>query len=425
MAEILAVANVWLWGRYVGAVAEAKDGVITFEYAPAFALEGLEISPLLLPVSTRGPITFGELQHLEAFEGLPGVLADALPDRFGNAVIRRYYAERGRPEQAMHPVQKLLYVGDRAMGALEFRPPERVPSPAERESLEVAELVKQARVVIEGRPGIAIPEMLRVGASAGGARPKALILWNRRTNKVRSGFAEQRPGDEHWILKFDGVGELGAPDETPKPYNRIEYVYAKLARDAGIEMPETQLLEDGGFGHLLVRRFDRSSGGKLHLHSLGGMRHVDYNLPGELSYEEFLRTTLTLGLDYPALEEAYRRAVFNIVTVNQDDHVKNVSFIMDERGAWRLSPAYDLTYARGHGYTRMHQMTLNGKRDDFTRDDLIALGANMGINRDGVEVIEQVTSAVGNWPHYAEAAAVPHDLIRGIGAEFRIVGLGR
>ncbi len=421
MAEAVAYAEIWLWGRFVGAVAETADGHVAFEYDPGFQEQRLEISPIELPLSTRGPTTFPELIRLAAFEGLPGVLADALPDRFGNAVIKRYFSDRGRPEDALRPVQKLLYIGDRAMGALEFRPPVTVSRPAERESLEIAELVRQARVVIEGRTEVSIPEMMRVGASAGGARPKALILWNRATNEVRSGFAPQQPGDEHWIIKFDAVGELGQPDAAPKPHNRIEYVYSRLARDAGIEMPQTELLEQGDNGHFLVKRFDRVGHGRLHLHSLGGLHHVDYNTPGLLSYEQFLRTVLTLGLDYPALEQAYRRAVFNIVGVNQDDHVKNISFLMDEQGDWRLAPAYDLTFARGQRYTKLHQMSLNHKRDEFTRDDLLALGSKMGIKRDGREVIDEVVQAMSRWQRYAKAALIPQDRTESIGSLFRLL----
>lgn len=415
-----AVARVRLWQHDVGAVAEAPDGRVTFEYEPAFTRTGLEISPIMLPLSRRGPIAFPELTRMEAFKGLPGVLADGLPDRFGNAVITKYFTDRARPDAALSPVQKLLYVGERAMGALTFHPPERV-RPAEQEPLEIAELVRQARVVIEGKPGVAIPEMLRVGASAGGARPKALILWNPDSGEVRSGFARPRRGDEPWIVKFDGVGELGAPDETPKPYNRIEYAYSRLARDAGLAMPETRLIEQGAFGHLLVRRFDREGTRRFHLHSLGGMHHVDYNLPGAFSYEQFLRTILTLGLGYPALEEAYRRAVFNVVAVNQDDHVKNVSFLMDETGEWRLAPAYDLTFARGRGFTRVHQMSLHGKQDGFEREDLLALGAFAGIKADGAAIVDTVVEAVASWPAYAEEARVPQEENRFIEAHFRRV----
>jgi len=421
MPEVAVVAEVWIWKHFVGAVAETGDGQITFEYEPAFARTGLEISPLMLPLSKQGPLTFPELQRLEAFAGLPGVLADALPDRFGNAVIRKYFTDRGRPDDAMRPVQKLLYVGKRAMGALEFRPPIRVERSAERESLEIAALVEQARVVIEGRPDVAIPEIMRVGASAGGARPKALVLWNRTTDKIRSGFAKPQAGDEYWIMKFDGVGELEAPDPTPKPFNRIEYAYSRLARDAGIDMPDTALLEERRRGHLMVRRFDRIGNTRLHLHSLGGLHHVDYNNPGQFSYEQFLRTILQLDLGYPALEEGFRRGVFNVVGANQDDHVKNISFLMDQQGVWRLAPAYDLTYARGAGFTRVHQMTLNDKVDGFTRKDLLTIGASMGIKRDGADIIDSVVAAMGNWETYARAAKVPADHIALIKSQHRLV----
>jgi serine/threonine-protein kinase HipA len=421
MAETVVVAQVWIWKHFVGAVAEANDGQITFEYDPGFAHAGLEISPLMLPLSKQGPLVFPELQRLEAFAGLPGVLADALPDRFGNAVIKKYFADKGRPDDAMRPVQKLLYIGNRAMGALEFRPPLRVERAAERESLEIAALVEQARIVVEGRPDVAVPGIMRVGASAGGARPKALILWNRTTNEIRSGFAKPGPGDEHWIIKFDGVGELDAPDPRPKPFNRIEYAYSRLARDTGIDMPETELLEERRCGHLMVKRFDRVGTRRLHLHSLGGLHHVDYNLPGQFSYEQFLRTILELKLGYPALEEGFRRAVFNVVAVNQDDHVKNISFLMDSVGAWRLAPAYDLTYARGAGFTRSHQMTLNNKSDGFTRDDLLNLGASMRIKRDGAAIIDRIVKVMGKWAAYASAAKVPADEIARIQSQFRLI----
>jgi serine/threonine-protein kinase HipA len=424
VAEPIAAAEVWLWRHFVGAVAEAPDGQITFEYDPAFPRAGLEISPLMLPTSRQGPLVFPELRRVEAFAGLPGVLADALPDRFGNAVIAKYFSDRGRPGDALRPVQKLLYVGTRAMGALEFHPPIRLGHATQREPLEIAALVAQARVVVEGQADVAIPEIMRVGASAGGARPKALVLWNSRTEQIRSGFARPQAGDEHWIVKFDGVGELAAPDPNPKPFNRIEYAYGRLAREAGIHMPETRLLEERRCAHLLVRRFDRDAGKRLHLHSLGGMHHVDYNAPGQFSYEQFLKTILQLGLDYPTLEQGFRRAAFNVIGVNQDDHVKNISFLMDERGAWRLAPAYDLTYARGSGYTRTHQMSLNAKVDGFARADLLALGGAVGLKRDGAEIIDQVVAAMRRWPEYAQAAGVPRETITFIASQQRLLGAG-
>lgn len=420
MAEPVALAEVWIWDTFVGAVAEESTGTVTFEYSPEFARRGLQISPIKLPLSRTGPITFPELNRIESFAGLPGVLADALPDRFGNAIIQKYFTAKGRPNAAMSPVQKLLYMGKRAMGALEFRPAVRLPAtPAERQSLEVASLVEQARRVVEGRTEVAIPEIMRVGASAGGARPKAIILWNHGKGEVRSAFAKPRAGDEHWIIKFDGVGELDAPNPHPQPYNRIEYAYSRMARAAGINLPRTYLLKERRLAHFMIERFDRVDDRRVHLHSLGGIQHVDYNAPGHFSYEQYLRTVLTLNLGYEALEEAFRRAVFNLSAVNQDDHVKNFSFLMDEAGTWRLAPAYDLAYAKGRGFTRMHQMTLAGKSDGFTKEDVITLGAKMGIKNDGARIIEQVGDGLDTWERYAREAEVPAERIEFIASAFR------
>jgi len=424
MAEALAIARVILWGQTVGALTEDADGVITFEYEPAFAASGIEISPLLLPLARLGPVQFPELRRIPAFAGLPGVLADALPDRFGNAVIAQYFADRGRPADAMSPVQKLLYIGHRAMGALEFEPAVVLPMrAAERESLELALLVEQARRLIEGRTDGALTEILRVGASAGGARAKALVLRNRVTDRVRSGFAAPGPGDEPWLVKFDGVGELGAPDFTARPFNRIEYAYGRLARDAGIEMPEAELLEtQDGLAHFAVRRFDRVGERRLHMHSLGGLMHVDYDTPGTFSYEQYFRSVQSIVPPadvYASVENAFRRAVFNIAAVNQDDHVKNFGFLMDEQGAWRLSPAFDLTFARGTNYTRRHQMSLNGKRDDFARTDILAVGRRLRLARDGADTIDEVRAALARWPQYAAEAGVPKQRIGEIAAAHR------
>ena len=421
MPETLCLAEVRLWNRTVGAVAELDDGQIVFEYDAAFRREGPEISPPHLPLSTRGPQSFPALARLEAFEGLPGVLADALPDRFGNAIIRKYFADQGRPDAAMSPVQKLLYIGSRAMGALEFRPPLRIPQKLrESEALEIAGLVEAARRVVEGRTEVAIPEIIRLGSSAGGARAKAVILWNPAKSEVRSAFAPAQTGDEHWLIKFDGVGELGDPDPRPQPYNRVEYAYARLAREAGIEIADTHLLEERGLAHFMTKRFDRLDGRRLHLHTLGGMEHVDYNVPGIYSYEQYFRRVLALGLGYPALEQAFRRACFNLLAVNQDDHVKNFAFLMDERGRWRLSPAYDLTFVRGRGITRRHQLSFAGKREGFTANDLLAVGERFGLDRGGRAIVQEVGDALARWGDFARAAGVPEDRIRRIGGAFRL-----
>ena len=421
MARVLALAQVRLWDKLVGAVTEEDDGRVTFEYDEAFRRSGLEISPRKLPLRVRGPVSFPELNRVEAFAGLPGVLADALPDRFGNAVIKAYFEKAGQPAHAMSPVQKLLYMGKRAMGALEFQPAIFGGANArESRSLEIASLVEQARKLIEGKPDVAVAEIMRVGSSAGGARPKAVILWNRGKKEVRSGFAAPEPGDEHWIVKFDGVGELDAPNPKSQPYNRIEYVYSLMAKDAGIEMEESVLLKERSYAHFMVRRFDRAGGKKLHLHSLGGLEHADYNSPGTYSYEQFLRIVLEMKLGYPALEQAFRRVCFNIMAVNQDDHVKNIAFLMDEAGQWRLAPAYDLTYAKGAGYTRQHQMSLGGKRDGFTRKDLLDLGKSFGIKNGGKPILERIGAALKKWDALARKWGVPKGNSAHIKAAFRL-----
>ena len=422
VAEGACLAEVLLWGRRVGAVAETEDGQVVFEYDPEFRRSGLEVSPRRLPLRTEGPQAFPALSRLEAFEGLPGVLADSLPDRFGNAIIEKYFAERGRAGERLGPVQKLLYVGSRAMGALEYQPAERIPRKArEDEALEVAGLVEAARRVVEGHTEVAIPEIMRLGSSAGGARAKAIILWNPQSENVRSAFAPQQAGDEEWLIKFDGVGEIGNPNPEPQAFNRIEYAYSQLAVEAGIEMAETRLLEERNFAHFMTRRFDRTDdGGRLHLHTLGGIEHIDYNVPGLYSYEQYFRLVLALGLGYPALEQAYRRACFNLLAVNQDDHVKNFSFLMDDRGQWRLSPAYDLTFVRGRNFTRDHQMSFAGKRNDFSPRDLVEVGARFDLNRDGRDIVEEVAGALQQWPDFARAAGVPDGRITAIGEQFRI-----
>jgi serine/threonine-protein kinase HipA len=419
VAERPLTAEVWLWGGRVGAVAELPDGQVLFEYDPEFRRRGLEISPRRLPVSLEGPLAFPELAGTEAFEGLPGVLADALPDRFGNRIIRGYFETRGRPEAAMSPVQKLLYVGSRAMGALEFRPPLRERHAAADEALEIARLVESARRVVEGRVESAMPDIMRIGSSAGGARPKAIVLWNREADEIRSAFAPQRPGDEPWIVKFDGVGELDAPDPLPRPYNRIEYAYARMAAASGIEMAPVRLLEERGLAHFMTRRFDRTDGDRLHMHTLGGMEHVDYNQPGAYSYEQLFRLVLALELGHPALEQAFRRAAFNIATVNQDDHVKNHAFLMDERGRWRLAPAYDLTHARGAGFTRQHQMSFAGKHDDFALDDLLEVGRRFGLRGGGRSILERIAAALDRWPEFAEEARLSEEKSDAVRRAFR------
>jgi len=392
-----------MWGREVGAVAEDHLRRITFEYSDEFRQSGLELSPIHLPLSHRGPVSFPELQRVSSFAGLPGLLADCLPDAFGNAVIRRYFEQHGSPDAAMSPVQRLLYIGGRAMGALEFSPPiEGRKSRATDEALAIARLVEEARLVIEGDANVAVPEMMQVGASAGGARAKALILWNREMGRVKSAFASRQDGDEHWLIKFDGVsggagGHVLTREFIPGPFGRIEYAYSRMALAAGIEMSECHLLRERDFAHFMTKRFDRDGDQRVHLHSLGGLHHADYNVRQLLSYEDYFRTIRLLGMGQPAVDQAYRRMVFNIAARNQDDHVKNVGFLMGTDGRWRLAPAFDVTWAYGGAWTSTHQMTARGKDDGFTRDDLLAVGRTFDVPNDGADILADVESALGLW----------------------------
>jgi serine/threonine-protein kinase HipA len=418
VAEVSAFAEIRLWGRTVGGVAELDDGAIVFEYDPDFQRSGLEISPVHLPLSTRGPVRFDELRRKEGFRGLPGVLADALPDAFGNTVIRAYYTARGELDKAFSPVQHLLYVGERAIGALQFHPPERLPRrAAEVQAIEVAELVADARRIIAGDADVAIPEIYRIGSSAGGRRPKAVVLYNPGNGEVRSAFAPRQPGDMQAILKFDGVGDGGAGDlGEPQPFNRVEAAYAHMARDAGLDVVDVIVLESAGYAHLVIPRFDEPQNGGLHQHTLGGMLHIDYNQPGASSYEEYLRTMLRLGMPPAAVIEGYKRMVFNVLGVNQDDHVKNLSFQMDRSGTWSLTPAYDVTFAKGAGWTSTHQMRVADKRSGIDRGDLVAVAETFGV-RNPSGVVDQVRDVLARWPVYAEEQGVPDDTIRRVGSE--------
>lgn len=413
MSEVVVGAQVWIWGRLVGAVVEMDDRRVVFEYDETFRRTGPELSPMRLPLTVAGPQEFPGLLRKDSFQGLPGLLADVLPDTFGRGVIRSYYTARGRTDLALSPVQQLLYVGNRGIGALEFRPAEEFPSrPAEEEALNIAALVADARRIIEGDARITIPEIYRIGSSAGGARPKAVVLYNQGTGEVRSGFAAPRDGDVAAILKFDGIGPDVREGEIgqPLPYNRTEAAYARMARDVGMDVVDVHILEgERGPAHLVIPRFDRPGARPLHQHTLGGLLHVDYNDVGSSSYEEYLRTILSLGMPHAAIQEAYLRAVFNVLVVNQDDHVKNFSFHRDESGPWRLTPAYDLTYMEsGEWAGPGHQLRLQDKRVGIARKDLVELGRLFGI-RAPQQTIERVQDVVAEWPTYAREAEVPSE----------------
>ena len=326
----------------------------------------------------------------------------------------------------MSPLQRLLYIGSRSMGALEFHPA-LDPGESTEEALEVRALVDQARRIIEGDVSVAAPEIMQIGGSAGGARPKALVLWNRSTNRIRSGFARPYPGEEPWLIKFDGVtrdsaGQGMRSERQPGPWGRIEYAYSRMATKAGIDMAETHLLRDGNFAHFMTRRFDRVAGkageSRLHFHSLGGLQHIDFNDQYVFSYEGYLDSIRALGLGQESVNEAYRRMVFNVATVNFDDHVKNFGFLMDPGGRWRLAPAYDVTYAENEAWTRQHQMSVNDKFRSITRSDLLQVGKNYDLPDDGRRVMDEVVDSLNRWREYASAAGVPDRMVEHLECRF-------
>ena len=415
------LGEVRLWGRTIGAVS-LLDGeqVAAFEYDAAFARSGIELSPLVMPLSRR-VYRFPELSR-QTFLGLPGMLADSLPDRFGNALIDAWLATQGRQPGSFNAVERLCYIGERGMGALEFAP---VIGPGAKQAtrIDVDKLVELASRVLSHRHDLqasfadqgkedALRDILRVGTSAGGARAKAVIAWNPVTNEVRSGQLRAGDGFEYWLLKFDGVsGNRDKELEDPKGYGIIEYAYYLMARDCGIDISECRLFEENGRRHFMTRRFDRLPGGdKLHMQSLCALAHYDFNMAGAHSYEQALLVMRQLGLPMRDLEQQFRRMVFNIVARNQDDHVKNIAFLMDRQGNWSLSPAFDMTYSFNPGgtWTASHQMTMNGKRENFTLADFRACAKTAALKRGSAEkIIAEVQNIVANWRDYAEVAGVP------------------
>ena len=419
-------ANVILWGRRIGAVSwDATRALGVFQYDPDFRNAGVEVAPLTMPVRET-PYEYPALNR-ETFKGLPGLLADALPDRFGNRLIDAWLAETGRSPETFNPVDRLCYIGRRGIGALEFQPALRRPTRAKE--LEVARLVDLANRVLNERASLvgrlngkndaeALEDILSVGTSAGGARAKAVLAWNPNTGEFRSGQLEADEGFEHWLLKFDGVSNNRDKElADPEGFGKIEYAYARMARAAGITMSECRLHHENGRSHFMTKRFDRNeTGRRIHMQSLGAMQHFDFNDPSAYSYEQAVMTIRDLGLGMGAVEEQFRRAIFNVLARNQDDHVKNISFLMDRSGQWSLSPAYDLTYAYNPGgaWTRDHQMSLAGRRNDFARDDILQFGASAGVkNRRALEILGRVGAAVRDWGKHAEAAGVaPRDVAR-------------
>lgn len=414
-----------MWGTTVGAVAwDATRSVAAFEYAEGFRRSGLEVAPLQMPLRP-GTFRFPNLGW-EAFHGLPGMLADSLPDRWGTRLVNAWLDAQGRPRESFSPVERLCYIGPRGMGALEYRPAMR--GLGRSEAVDVDHLADLAREVLEDRIGFStdldddgLEDLLQVGTSAGGMRAKAVIAWEPTTGAVRSGQVRAPEGFEYWLLKFD----IGSSDRTlgdPQGWGRLEYAYHRMATRAGVTMMPARLHVDAaGRAHFMTKRFDRTDGGdRLHTQTMQAIAHADYNEPGAFSWEEALRITLRLCGASDA-GQLFRRMVFNVIARNQDDHTKNISLVMDRTGTWSLAPAYDVMFAHNpHGpWTAVHQMTIAGKRDGISRQDLLTVADRLGIRSAG-HIIDEVTDAVRDWRTFSNTADVDPDLSEAVEATHRL-----
>ncbi len=416
----MTLATVMLWGTRVAAVSIEEGGrYATFQYDPSFVESGIELSPVQMP-ARPAPYRFTRLP-LDAFSGLPGLLADALPDSWGHALVDAWLASQGRAPESFDVVERLCYVGSRGMGGLEFHP-SMAPTNRPGRDLQVDRLVELASEVLAQREAFvadlaAHPEeeemraILAIGTSAGGARPKAIIAFNEETGQVRSGQLEAEPGFEHWLLKFDGVAKAGDHGLTdPEGWGAVEYAYWRMARAAGIDMTESRLLSENGRRHFLTRRFDRPAGGdKLHVQTLGALDHISYRMPGVYGWDQAMLLMRRIAIELPQIEQLFRRMVFNVVARNQDDHVKNTAFLMDRAGRWSLAPAYDVTWACDptNRWLQAHQMTINGKRERITVEDLVDVEKRIGLKRGTAKrILREVTNAVATWPQIAQDVAV-------------------
>lgn len=421
-------ATVRLWGRDIGAVSWLDDRAIgVFQYMPEFARSSIELAPIMMPRSPD-PYEFPGLPR-DAFKGLPGMLADSLPDKFGNALIDAWLATQGRSAGSFDPVERLCYIGTRGMGALEFHPA-ILRGARQSRRLEIDALTRLANDVLNDRARLGgilegeddhetLQEILRVGTSAGGARAKAILAWNEKTGEFRSGQVKAGEGFTYWLMKFDGISNNRDKElADPQGFGLVEYGFFLLARAAGIDMTECRVHHEGGRSHFMTRRFDRTaSGEKLHMQSLAAMRHYDFNAAGAHSYEQAVETIRLLGLPAHDIEQQFRRAVLNVLVRNQDDHVKNIAFLMNRQGEWRLSPAFDVSYAYNPdgSWTHQHQMSLSGKRDHFVLSDLVAFGVFCDLKpRKAEDIVREIHAHVENWPDFAQRAGVAEKTARAI-----------
>ena len=420
---MISTALVKLWGTVIGAVSlDDTQRSAAFEYDSAFLSSGIEVSPIVMPLK-KGVYTFPSLSY-ESFHGLPGLLSDSLPDKFGNELINVWLAKQGRLPESFNAVERLCYTGTRGMGALEYEP--AVSSLVEESSqIQVSELVELASMVLSNRKNLkvvleecdkkrlseSLKHIISMGTSAGGARAKALIAWNPKTNEVRSGQIKTNSDFEYWLMKFSGVsGNKDKEDEDLADFGMIEYAYYLMAIDCGINMMPCHLLNDGKNHHFMTKRFDRTAEGKkLHMQSLAAMGHFDFNAAGSTSYEQCFTILNTLGLGHHEKLDMFRRMVFNVAACNCDDHVKNISFLMDKSGKWTLSPAYDVSFAYNPdgAWTSSHQMSINGKRKNIAASDFDTCAKIAGLkNSEAKATVNEVCKSVSHWKEFAATAGV-------------------
>ncbi len=413
MYKPVSVVEVRLWGKSVGAVAlDPKLGYYAFEYQPAFLPLGIELAPLTLPINAaRAPFVFPDLPEF-TYRRLPGMLADALPDDFGNALVDAWMAKEGIEKSNVTSLDRLAYMGKRGLGALEFKPARGPRRSNSSTAIELAALVEGARRAVQGEidtdahARAALAQIIQVGTSAGGARAKAVISWNPKTHVIRAGQFDVSPGFEHWLIKLDGVGideRLGVGQD----YGRIEYAYYLMAVAAGIAMSPCRLLKEHGRAHFMTKRFDRDDNAKHHLQTLCGIAHLDYRQKATHDVSELFLVIDRLRIGYPAREQAFRRVAFNVMAANCDDHTKNVSFLLREGGSWELAPAYDMTHAYNPigQWTYQHLMSVNGKFADISRDDLMVVADQFGVGT-ALKVLREVSDAVSSWHQFAKQAEV-------------------
>lgn len=421
------VAIVKMFGNPIGVFRwDSRYDIVQFEYNKDFIGRGLEPSPLMMPVQSGRIYSFGDIGR-ETFKGLPGLLADSLPDTYGRALFDRWLTLTGRTSSNI--VETLCFLGKRCMGALEFEPAIDVDYNLDS-NIAIDSLVEVAREALLNKENFgvninddkkaAIAEILRLGTSAGGQRAKAIIAYNKTTGEVRSGQTDVPDGFDYYIIKLDGVSATTGFRETEN-YGRLEYSFYKLVKACGIDMSECSLIEENGRAHFLTKRFDRENGKKVHMQTLCGIAHYDYRLHRAYSYEQAFNVMRALKLPYSQAQEMFRRMVFNVIVRNQDDHTKNISFLMGEDGVWRLSPAYDMGYSYNPngGWTATHQMSINGKFDDITRKDLLECGAKNNIKNASL-IIDEVCEIASQWPTIAKGCDVPQSMIDEITANMQL-----